>query len=78
MHSPVYILSSIIFAVDLLSWQEKIEGEIAGVDTEHEVEVRMEELPFDKKHIPYRDGVLTIGCCGKLIYRVSEMILNYS
>lgn len=50
--------------VDLLSWQEKIEGEIAGVDTEHEVEVRMEELPYDRKHIPYRDGVLTIGCCG--------------
>ncbi|KAK2165506.1 hypothetical protein LSH36_49g06051 [Paralvinella palmiformis] len=49
---------------DLFSWQKKIEGDIAGIDNDHQVEVCMEELPYDRKHIPYRDGILTIGCCG--------------
>ena len=57
----------LISAVDLSSWREKIEGEIAGVETEHEVEIRMEEVKeFTRSnHERYKDGILTIGCCGK-------------
>lgn len=63
---PVYHHCLVLsVSVDLFSWQKKIEGDIAGIDNDHQVEVCMEELPYDRKHIPYRDGILTIGCCGK-------------
>lgn len=54
--------------VDLQSWKEKIEINMTLDEstTEDEGGVRMEEGDGSyQTHEEFRDGVLTIGCCGK-------------
>ena len=58
--------------VDLGSWQQKIEEDLAyGDDAEEEEEAECSpEVTLDdgdstyQKHEAFRDGVLTLGCCG--------------
>ena len=56
------IRKSLYFVVDLQSWREKIEG---GNDVEMPTIFQMEEFDMSYQHHQrFKDGILTIGCCG--------------
>jgi len=58
------------FTVDLASWHRDMVEDSApdtGDATGSEVKVEHEEDFSYKAHQKYRDGVLTIGCCGMFV-----------
>lgn len=47
------------------SWKEKIENQIAGMEPSIETHVKLEEeSEHYTSHEQYKNGMLSIGCCG--------------
>ena len=53
--------------MDLSDWRQKIEVEMAGEeDVGDAARITLDEADGSfHKHSQYKDGMLTIGCCGK-------------
>lgn len=54
-------------SVDLSSWKQRLELQLDNEDSDEEkeeaAEVRLEEEPIDTGE-RFKEGILTIGCCG--------------
>ena len=60
-----YITSGCTLTVDLSSWHERLSHEMAGREPLVETRVQLEENTGEHyAHQAFRDGVLTLGCCG--------------
>ena len=64
------MIDDLLFAVEVDSWKRKIEEDLLEPEATHIVEPQYHEEDLDssfKVHDQYKDGVLTIGCCGKFM-----------
>ena len=62
------LICRIFNVVDLSSWKEKIDDDLSNLEAssqpEHEYHAEDHDSSFSH-HEQYKDGILTIGCCGR-------------